>query len=185
MPLLEGLDGVQKMSKSLGNYIGIDEAPDDMFGKIMSISDDLMWRYFELLSFKSLAEIEGYQSEIADGKNPRDVKFLLAEEIIERFHSKSAATKAHENFINRFQKGEMPEDIPEVKLKAEAGEMLIANLLKEAGLEKSTSDALRSIRAGAVKIDGQKISDKKLVITAGTVHIYQVGKRRFAKVILS
>jgi len=182
MPILEGLDGVQKMSKSLNNYIGIHESPDEMFGKIMSISDDLMWRYFELLSFKSDAEIKTFQTEIADGKNPRDIKFALAEEIIERFHDQAAATKARETFIARFQKGAMPDEIEEVTLKASDGEIAIANLLKEAKLVNSTSDAMRMIKQGAVKIDGEKVEDSKLQIKMGTSHVYQVGKRRFAKV---
>ena len=185
MPILEGLDGVQKMSKSLNNYIGIHEAPDEMFGKIMSISDDLMWRYFELLSFKSEAEINGYRTAIAEGKNPRDVKFELAEEIIERFHNKAAATNARENFIARFQKGDMPDDIQEVSLAAQDGGLPIANLLKEAGLTGSTSEAIRMIKQGAVKIDGEKITDTKLQVSSGTTQIYQVGKRRFAKVTIT
>ncbi len=181
LPILEGLDGVQKMSKSLNNYIGISEAPDDMFGKIMSISDDLMWRYFELLSFRPITEIEGFQKEMAEGRNPRDIKFLLGEEIVARFHSQAEATAARENFIARFQKGAMPDEIPEKTLNSEGG-LAIANLLKQAGLTQSTSDALRMIRQGAVKIDGERIEDSKLEIAAGTTHIYQVGKRRFAKV---
>ncbi len=181
LPILEGLDGVQKMSKSLNNYIGISEAPDDMFGKIMSISDDLMWRYFELLSFRPITEIEGFQKEMAEGRNPRDIKFLLGEEIVARFHSQAEATAARENFIARFQKGAMPDEIPEKILNSEGG-LAIANLLKQAGLTQSTSDALRMIRQGAVKIDGERIEDSKLEIAAGTTHIYQVGKRRFAKV---
>jgi tyrosyl-tRNA synthetase len=182
MPILEGLDGVQKMSKSLNNYIGIHEAPDEMFGKIMSISDDLMWRYFELLSFKSDAEIEQFKTAVAEGTNPRDVKFKLAEEIIERFHDKAAAQKAMENFIARFQKGAMPEDIPEATVAATEGQIPIANLLKQANLVNSTSDAMRMIKQGAVKIDGDRIEDPKLQIKIGTCHVYQVGKRRFAKV---
>ncbi|NOZ37628.1 MAG: tyrosine--tRNA ligase [Gammaproteobacteria bacterium] len=182
LPILEGLDGVQKMSKSLGNYIGISEAPDEMFGKIMSISDDLMWRYFELLSFRPITEIEGLKKEMADGRNPRDIKFLLGEEIVARFHSQADAVAARENFIARFQKGAMPDEIPEKTLTGEGGGLAIANLLKQAGLTQSTSDALRMIRQGAVKIDGQRIEDSKLHIAAGTVHVYQVGKRRFARV---
>ena len=185
MPLLEGLDGVQKMSKSLNNYIGINEAPDDMFGKIMSISDELMWRYFELLSFRPMTEVEAEKQAIAEGKNPRDVKFSLAEEIIERFHDKAAATKARENFIARFQKGAMPDDIPEIELSAVDGGLVIGNLLKDAKLVNSTSDAMRMIKQGAVKIDGEKIEDIKLQIKSGTCHVYQVGKRRFAKVTVS
>ncbi len=182
MPILEGLDGVQKMSKSLGNYIGISEAPDDMFGKLMSISDDLMWRYFELLSFRPMAEIEQFRQEVSAGKNPRDIKFLLCEEIIERFHDRDAAVRARDNFIARFQQGAMPDDMPEVELKTDGTSIAIANLLKEAGLVKSTSEALRMIKQGAVKIDGEKLTDAKFVIKPGTQHVYQVGKRRFARI---
>ncbi len=185
LPILEGLDGVQKMSKSLNNYIGINEAPDEMFGKIMSISDDLMWRYFELLSFRPMSEIEKFRQEVAEGKNPRDIKFLLAEEIVTRFHSQAEASNARETFIARFQKGAMPEDIPEKNLSAADGKLAIANLLKEAGLTSSTSEALRMIRQGAVKIDGEKVSDTKLEIKSGTTHVYQVGKRRFSRVTLN
>ena len=182
MPILEGLDGVQKMSKSLDNYIGISDRPGDMFGKIMSISDDLMWRYFELLSFRPMDEVEKWKQDIAAGMNPRDVKFELGMEIVERFHSKDDAEAAKQEFINRFRKGEMPEDIPEVTLTADNGELPIANLIKDAGLTQSTSDALRMIRQGAVKIDGEKIEDTRLAIRAGTTHVYQVGKRRFSRV---
>ena len=185
LPILEGLDGVQKMSKSLGNYIGIADPADEMFGKIMSISDDLMWRYFELLSFRPVAEIEGLRKEMADGKNPRDIKFQLAEEIIERFHDRNAAVKAREAFIDRFQKGAMPEDIPEKTVTATDGRIAIANLLKDAGLVKSTSDAMRMIKQGAVRIDGERIEDTKLQMKAGSKHVYQVGKRRFAAVTVS
>lgn len=184
MPILEGLDGVQKMSKSLNNYIGINDAPDDMFGKIMSVSDELMWRYFELLSFRPLADIEQFKSDIEAGKNPRDIKFLLAEEIIERFHDRAAADKARENFIARFQKGAMPDEMPEVELQAAGGKLAIANLLKDADLVKSTSEAMRMIKQGAVKIDGERIDDNKLDISAGTKAVFQVGKRKFARVIL-
>ena len=182
MPLLEGLDGVQKMSKSLGNYIGITDSPTDMFGKIMSISDVLMWRYYELLSFKPIAEIEGYKAEIEQGKNPRDVKIDLAKELIARFHDETAAEAAHQEFINRFQKGAMPDEIPEVEITPEGGEIAIANLLKEAGLVASTSDAYRMIKQGAAKIDGEKIIDRNLVVVKGSEAIYQVGKRKFARV---
>jgi len=182
MPILEGLDGIQKMSKSLNNYIGIADPADEMFGKIMSISDDLMWRYFELLSFRPMPQIEQFKKEMAEGKNPRDIKFLLGEEMVSRFHSQAEATKARENFIARFQKGAMPEDIPEVELQALEGKLAIANLLKDAGLTKSTSEALRSIQQGAVRIDGERIEDKGLLIAAGSRHVFQVGKRRFAKV---
>lgn len=182
MPLLEGLDGVNKMSKSLNNYIGITDAPNDMFGKIMSISDELMWRYFELLSFRPLSEIETWKQEVVAGKNPRDIKFKLGEEIIERFHSKEEATKARESFISRFQKGAMPDEMPEHELTAEADGMPIANLLKDAGIVSSTSEAYRMIKQGAVRIDGDRIEDKGLRLMAGSSHVYQVGKRRFAKV---
>ncbi|MFC4280911.1 tyrosine--tRNA ligase [Thalassotalea piscium] len=181
-PLLEGLDGVQKMSKSLGNYIGITDAPSEMFGKIMSISDDLMWRYYQLLSFKTLEVIEGYKQDVENGANPRDIKIALAKELIERFHDKDSAEAAHQEFINRFQKGAMPEDIPEVELQTEEGELAIANLLKDAGLASSTSEAMRMIKQGAAKIDGEKIADNKLKISAGTTAIFQVGKRKFARV---
>jgi tyrosyl-tRNA synthetase len=182
MPILEGLDGVQKMSKSLNNYIGINDLPGEMFGKIMSISDELMWRYFELLSFRELDEIEGWKQEVSEGLNPRDVKFRLALEIVARFHSEADAKAAHEEFINRFRKGAMPEDIPELSMQSEDGAIQIANLLKNAGLTQSTSDAIRMIRQGAVKIDGEKVEDTKLAIKASSTHIYQVGKRRFARV---
>ncbi len=182
MPILEGLDGVQKMSKSLGNYIGITDAPNDMFGKIMSVSDDLMWRYYELLSFRPMSEIEGFQQEIEQGRNPRDVKFLLAEEIITRFHDASVAAAAQQDFIKRFQKGAIPDDLPEVTLTPEAGEIGIASLLKEAGLTGSTSESFRMIKQGAVKLDGEKVEDKGLKLPKNTTVVAQVGKRKFAKV---
>jgi tyrosyl-tRNA synthetase len=184
MPILEGLDGVQKMSKSLGNYIGIDEPAEEMFGKLMSISDDLMWRYFELLSFRPLAEIEQFKQQIAEGKNPRDIKFLLCEEIVTRFHDAAAARKAQQAFIDRFQKGALPDDMPQVELTAGADGLAIANLLKDADLVASTSEAMRMIKQGAVRIDGERIEDAKLIITAGNEHVLQVGKRRFARVTL-
>ncbi len=185
MPLLEGLDGVQKMSKSLGNYIGITDSPTEMFGKIMSISDVLMWRYYELLSFKPLEVIEGYKAEISEGKNPRDVKIDLAKELIARFHNEDAAQAAHDEFINRFQKGALPDDMPELTITPENGEIAIANLLKEAGLVGSTSDAFRMIKQGAAKIDSEKVTDRSLVISAGTTAVYQVGKRKFARITVS
>jgi tyrosyl-tRNA synthetase len=184
-PLLEGLDGVQKMSKSLGNYIGITDSPTDMFGKIMSISDDLMWRYYELLSFKSIELIESYKIDIENGKNPRDVKIDLAKELIARFHDEASAESAHQEFINRFQKGAMPDEMPELDVKTENGEIAIANLLKEAGLVTSTSEAFRMIKQGAAKINGEKITDKSSIIASGTQSIYQVGKRKFARVTIS
>jgi len=185
MPLLEGTDGVNKMSKSLGNYIAIDEPADDMFGKIMSISDELMWRYFELLSFKPLSEIEKLKQAMAEGKNPRDIKFMLGEEIVARFHDQTAATRARENFVARFQKGALPDDIPEKNIAAPGGSLPVTNILKLAELTDSTSNAIRMIKQGAVKIDGEKISDTKLQLTSGAEHIIQVGKRRIAKVHLT
>ncbi|QDP00260.1 tyrosine--tRNA ligase [Thalassotalea sp. PS06] len=185
MPLLEGLDGVQKMSKSLGNYIGITDSPTEMFGKVMSISDDLMWRYYDLLSFKELEVIEGYKSQVEQGANPRDIKIELAKELIARFHDQQAADAAHQEFINRFQKGAMPDDIPEMDIATENGEIGISNLLKEAGLVSSTSEAMRMVKQGAVKLDGEKVTDNKQACLAGTTAIYQVGKRKFAKVTLS
>jgi tyrosyl-tRNA synthetase len=182
MPLLEGLDGVQKMSKSLNNYIGITDSPTEMFGKIMSISDVLMWRYFELLSFKPLSEIEAYKTDIENGANPRDVKINLAKELITRFHDESAAEAAHHEFINRFQKGAMPDEIPEVDVTATEGSIAIANLFKEAGLVASTSEAMRMIKQGAAKLDGEKIVDNKLAVKTGTTAVFQIGKRKFAKV---
>jgi tyrosyl-tRNA synthetase len=184
-PLLEGLDGVKKMSKSLGNYIGVSEPPDEIFGKIMSISDTLMWRYYELLSFRPLNEIEIFKENILNGSNPRDIKFLLAKEIVARFHGDTAATMAQENFVARFQKGTLPDDMPEVTLSSEGGVLPIANLLKQANLTKSTSEAIRMIKQGAVKIDGERISDDKLELSAGRIAVYQVGKRKFAKVTLT
>jgi len=183
LPILEGLDGVQKMSKSLGNYIGITDAPDDMFGKIMSLSDDMMWRYFELLSTRSLAEIEGLRASVVKGANPRDIKFELALELVGRFHSRAAARGAHEAFIARFQRGAIPESIAELTLKAADGAGIpIANLLKEAGLVQSTSEALRMVGQGGVRVDGERIEDPRQRCTVGSSHVYQVGKRRFARV---
>jgi tyrosyl-tRNA synthetase len=170
------------MSKSLNNYIGITDAPDDMFGKLMSISDELMWRYFELLSFRSMDEIGQFQQQVEGGANPRDIKFLLAEELITRFHDSASATKARENFIARFQKGAMPDEMPEVSLEAGADGLPIANLLKEAELVPSTTEAYRMIKQGAVKIDGERVEDKGIKISAGTEAVFQVGKRRFARV---
>jgi len=182
MPILEGLDGVQKMSKSLNNYIGISEPADEMFGKLMSISDDLMWRYFELLSFRPLDEIEQLQQAVIEGANPRDIKFQLGQEIVARFHDKAAAESAQANFIARFQKGAMPDDMPELTLDSENGEIGIASLLKGASLTGSTSDAFRMIKQGAVRIDGQRVEDKGLTVKSGNTHVFQVGKRRFARV---
>ena len=181
MPILEGLDGAQKMSKSLNNYIGISEPPGEMFGKLMSISDELMWRYFELLSFRPLSDIEHLRHQMEGGRNPRDIKFELAAEIVTRFHSQAEAEKAQADFVARFQKGAMPEDMPEVELAAGGG-LPIANLLKDAGLTSSTSEAIRMIRQGAVRIDGEKVSDTKLSLGPGFDGVCQVGKRRFARV---
>ncbi len=181
MPLLVGLDGVKKMSKSAHNYIGVSDSPDDMFGKIMSISDDLMWDYYELLSFRPLEDVAQFKQDVQAGKNPRDIKILLAKEIIARFHSDADADAAEQTFINRFQKGAMPDEMPSFTF--EQG-IAIGNLLKEAGLVSSTSDALRMVRQGAVKIDGKKVEDTKLVPAAGEA-VYQVGKRKFARVTLS
>jgi tyrosyl-tRNA synthetase len=181
MPLLEGLDGVKKMSKSAGNYIGVDEAPGEMFGKIMSLSDELMWRYFELLSRRSLDQLATLRQQVAEGANPRDIKILLAKEIITRYHSEAAAEQAHQDFVLRFQKNAIPDDLPEVTLQAGEEGIAIANLLKDAGLVDSTSEALRMIRQGAVKVDGDKLDDGKLVVQPGQA-VYQVGKRKFAKV---
>ncbi|MBN6065741.1 tyrosine--tRNA ligase [Aggregatibacter actinomycetemcomitans] len=178
LPLLVGLDGEKKMSKSLGNYIGVTDAPSEMFGKIMSISDDLMWDWYNLLSFRPLTEIAQLKADVANGKNPRDVKILLAKEIIARFHNEADADAAEQEFINRFQKGAMPDDMPEFIFEGEIG---LANLLKEAGLVASTSEANRMVQQGGVKIDGEKAEDAKLIITASTA-VYQVGKRKFAKV---
>ena len=184
-PLLEGLDGVQKMSKSLDNYIGITDAPGEMFGKIMSVSDELMWRYFEVLSFRSLEDIEHLKKSVAEGMNPRDAKFELGMEIVARFHSDAAADGARQEFIARFQKGAMPDEIPEKALDSQDGKLGIAHLLKGAGLVGSTSEAFRMIKQGAVKIDGERVEDRGLEIEAGSTHIYQVGKRKFSRVTLS
>jgi tyrosyl-tRNA synthetase len=186
LPILEGLDGVQKMSKSLGNYIGITDTPDDMFGKIMSVSDDLMWRYFELLSTRDLSEIQAWRDAVHQGANPRDIKFELGLELVTRFHGSARAREALERFVARFQRGALPEDIPEQRLSAgESGSLPIANLLKAAGLVASTSEAIRLIGQGAVRIDGERIEDVRLVCPAGSQHVYQVGKRRIARIRLT
>jgi tyrosyl-tRNA synthetase len=185
MPLLEGLDGVNKMSKSLGNYVGIQEAPNEIFGKLMSVSDELMWRYIELLSFKASDVIKLQKLAVANGANPRDIKFDFAQEIVERFHSKAAAGHAARDFIARFSRDEIPEDMPEIKLSAEADSLAIAAVLKQAGLTPSTSDALRMLAQGGVKMDGEKISDKSLKLARGASVVLQVGKRKFARVTVS
>ncbi|MCU7804600.1 MAG: tyrosine--tRNA ligase [Candidatus Thiodiazotropha sp. (ex Lucinoma borealis)] len=182
LPILEGLDGVQKMSKSLNNYIGITDKPEEMFGKIMSVSDDLMWRYYELLSFKPMQEIEAWKKDVEQGANPRDIKIRLAEELVGRFHSSEMAEKAHQAFVARFQKGQIPDEMPELALTASGGGYPIANLLKDGGLVKSTSEAMRMIKQGAVRVDSEKISDHSLIVDAGTTCVYQVGKRRFARI---
>ena len=183
LPILEGLDGVQKMSKSLGNYIGIADAPEEMFGKLMSISDDLMWRYFELLSFRELSEIAAWRRAVSEGANPRDIKFELGLELVTRFHSATQARHAQDAFIARFQKGALPDDIPAITVtSADRTGLPLANLLKDAGLVASTSEAIRMIRQGAVRIDSERVEDAQQICAVGSEHIYQVGKRRFAKV---
>ena len=183
MPLLEGLDGVQKMSKSLNNYIGITEAPEEIFGKLMSISDELMWRYYELLSHLDLEAIQGLKQQVREGANPRDVKFELASEIVARFHNSNAAEHAKQEFLSRFQQGAMPEHIEERRVQAQQdGKISLPNLLKDAQLTASTSDAHRMIEQGAVRIDGERVDNRNLQIDAGTSHVFQVGKRRFARV---
>ncbi|MFZ2303014.1 MAG: tyrosine--tRNA ligase [Gallionella sp.] len=185
MPLLEGLDGVNKMSKSLGNYVGITDTPQDMFGKLMSISDTLMWRYLELLSFRSMGEIAGWREAVEQGRNPRDIKVLLAQEIVERFHSRKAAEDALAEFEARFKQGVLPDDMPEIAVASSGGHIGIAQLLKQAGLVPSTSEALRMIEQGGVKLDGEKVSDKALQLKAGAVVVAQVGKRKFGRVSVS
>ena len=182
MPLLEGLDGVQKMSKSLGNYVGITEPSDEMFGKLMSISDDLMWRYFDLLSLRNVSELEQLKMDAAEGMNPRDIKYMLAGEIVERFHSASDARRAKEEFVNRFQKGAQPASIMEKIVSSSGEEMPIATVIKEAGLVASTSEALRMLEQGAVRIDGERVTDRDKKIRVGDAGIFQVGKRRFARI---
>ncbi len=184
MPLLEGLDGVNKMSKSLGNYVGINEPPREIFGKLMSLSDELMWRYFDLLSFRAEAEIVGFKNDIAGGRNPRDVKVLLAQEIVARFHGAAAAVDALADFEARFRQGAIPDDIPEVLLSLDGKSLSIAQVLKQAGLTAGTSEALRMIEQGGVKIDGVKIEDKALTLHAPGTFVLQVGKRKFARVLM-
>jgi tyrosyl-tRNA synthetase len=184
MPILEGLDGVQKMSKSLGNYIGINEPGNEMFGKLMSISDDLMWRYFELLSFRPLTEIAGFKQQIKEGANPRDIKFLLGQEIVARFHGKAAGQAAQDEFVARFQKGALPEDMPELDLKVGAEGIGIVELLKQCKLVASGSEANRLLEQGGVRLDGDKAADRNLKLKAGGSHVLQVGKRKFARVTL-
>jgi tyrosyl-tRNA synthetase len=185
MPLLEGLDGVNKMSKSLGNYVGITDPPAEMFGKLMSISDELMWRYFEMLSFRPLHELQELKRSVDDGANPRDIKFLLAEEVVERFHDRRQAERAKAEFIARHRDQSTPEDLPRTEIAARDGQIGIAQLLKAAGLVASTSDAFRLIQQGGVRIDGEKIDDRSRAIRPGEEHVYQVGKRRFARVLVT
>ncbi len=184
VPILEGLDGKNKMSKSLDNYVGIDESPNEMFGKIMSISDELMWRWFDLLSFKSSDEINALKSEQDNGKNPRDIKIELAKELIARFHDEKSANDAEINFIDQFQKKNIPDDIEEILHKISGDSIPLANLLKDCGMTSSTSEAIRMIQQGAVRIDEQKITDKTHQVFIGTSAVYQVGKRKFKKIIL-
>ena len=184
VPILEGLDGVNKMSKSLDNYVGIDESPNEMFGKIMSISDELMWRWFELLSFRSIDEIKALKADQARGKNPRDIKIDLAKELIARFHDEQSANLAEENFINQFQKKNIPDNIEEISFSMSGDSMPLANLLKECGMTSSTSEAMRMIEQGAVRIDEKKIIDTKHIVSSNTSAIYQVGKRKFKKITL-
>ncbi|MEL7023915.1 MAG: tyrosine--tRNA ligase [Pseudomonadota bacterium] len=182
LPLLEGLDGVQKMSKSLGNYIGITDSPDDMFGKVMSISDDLMWRYFELLSFRSLGEVRDFKTQIADGANPRDIKFELAMELVARFHDDTAAKAARDGFVARFQKHAIPDDLAEVTIAAPEGAVGVAHALKAAGLVASTSEGFRMIKQGAVRVDGERVESRDMQLRSGDNVVMQVGRRKFARV---
>ena len=184
VPLLEGLDGVKKMSKSLGNYIALEDSPDDMFGKVMSISDDLMWRYFSLLSFKSSEQISDYKRDIEEGSNPRDTKFLLAEEIVDRFHE-GLGKKSKENFINRFQKGNISQDLEEVVVTIESESELLTRILKESNLLKSTSEALRLIKQSAIKVNDEKVSDTMFMLKKGTSNLVLVGKKKAAKIIVN
>jgi tyrosyl-tRNA synthetase len=185
MPLLEGLDGVNKMSKSLGNYVGIQESPNEIFGKLMSVSDELMWRYIELLSFEPLETVRQWRTEVSAGRNPRDIKVAFAQEIVGRFHGPDAARSALADFEARFKQHEIPDDLAEVKLVAEADGLPIAAALKQAGLTASTSDALRMLAQGGIKMDGEKISDKSLKLARGASVVLQVGKRKFARVTVS
>ena len=182
VPILEGLDGVKKMSKSLDNYIAIDEAPDEMFGKIMSISDDLMWRWFDLLSFMPEEDIAKLKQEMEDGKNPRDIKFVLAEELVDRFHQEGDGKKCKEGFLNRFQKGNMPEEIESISVNLTEDQILLVNLLKNTNMIASISEGNRLIKQGGIKINSEKVIDPKLLISSGTENIYQVGKRKFLKI---
>jgi tyrosyl-tRNA synthetase len=185
MPLLEGTDGINKMSKSLGNYIAIKDPPSEMFGKLMSVSDELMWRYFDLLSFRSLDALEALKAGVAAGENPRDVKYQLAEEIVERFHGRQSAVRARDDFIARHRDQAIPADLPQIVIAAAGGNLGIAHLLKAAGLVDSTSEAFRLIQQGGVRVDGERVEDRSAVVAAGEEHVFQVGKRRFARVLVS
>jgi tyrosyl-tRNA synthetase len=182
MPLLEGLDGINKMSKSLGNYVGINEPPQEIFGKLMSVSDELMWRYIQLLSFESLQTIAGWKRQVAEGANPRNIKVGFAQEIVARFHGPAAAQQALAEFEARFQKGVLPDDMPEISLPNVDGGLLVPQLLKQAGLVASTSDAIRQIAGGGVRLDGERVSDKGVAVPVGATVVAQVGKRKFARV---
>ena len=182
LPLLEGTDGVNKMSKSLGNTIGIDEPPEEMFGKLMSISDTLMWRYLELLSFEPVATLANWRAEVAQGLNPRDVKFRLGREIVGRFHGLDAADRAHAGFVARFQQGALPQEIPELELPTGGAAMPISRALKESGLTSSTSEAIRLIKQGGVRVDGERLADPAIQLNPGETHLFQVGKRKFCRV---
>jgi tyrosyl-tRNA synthetase len=182
MPLLEGLDGVNKMSKSLGNYVGINERPEEIFGKLMSISDELMWRYIELLSFESIATISAWKDEVAAGRNPRDIKVAFAQEIVARFHDRASAERALADFEARFRQGALPQDLPEVQVKCEDGGVPLVQALKQAQLTASTSEAIRMIEQGGVRLDGERVSDRGLKLAKGAVAVAQVGKRKFARI---
>ena len=182
VPILEGLDGIKKMSKSLNNFVGIDEEPNEMFGKIMSISDELMWRWFELLSFISEEEINDLKKQMEHGKNPRDIKFILAEELVDRFHKDGEGKKCKESFLNRFQKGNIPDDIDSVKININGPKIMLVNLLKDANMISSVSEGNRLIKQGGIKINSEKVEDPKLEVSEGSEDVYQVGKRKFLKI---
>ena len=182
VPILEGLDGIKKMSKSLNNFVGIDEEPNEMFGKIMSISDELMWRWFELLSFISEEEINDLKKQMENGKNPRDIKFILAEELVDRFHKDGEGKKCKESFLNRFQKGNIPDDIDSVKINIDGPKIMLVNLLKDVNMISSVSEGNRLIKQGGIKINSEKVKDPKLEVSEGSEDIYQVGKRKFLKI---
>ena len=182
VPILEGLDGIKKMSKSLNNFVGIDEEPNEMFGKIMSISDELMWRWFELLSFISEEEINDLKKQMEHGKNPRDIKFILAEELVDRFHKDGEGKKCKESFLNRFQKGNIPDDIDSVKINIDGPKIMLVNLLKDANMISSVSEGNRLIKQGGIKINSEKVEDPKLEVSGGSEDVYQVGKRKFLKI---